>query len=171
MNADTISPETLKTEYLSPADCVFFESDAGFTGADIKGQKYNRVILKRALPFVSPDDYICVSDVEQKELGILEHLSDFEESQQVLIRKELSLRYFIPVIMDILSIKEKMGHFYFDVKIGEITKSFTVKDLSKNVRTHGDNIDIIDIDGNRYRIEDINKISKRARRKLEPYLY
>ena len=64
-----------------------------------------------------------------------------------------------------------MGHFYFEVKIGEIKKSFTVKDLSKNVRTHNQNIDIIDIDGNRYRTEDLSAIAKRARRKLEPYLY
>ncbi len=64
-----------------------------------------------------------------------------------------------------------MGHFYFDVKIGAVQKSFTVKDLSKNVRTHGENIDIIDIDGNRYRIEDLSAIAARARRKLEPYLY
>ena len=171
MNADTISPESLKTEYLHPQECVFYESDAGFLGAEIKGTKYDRVLLKRALPFGAPEDYVCVSDIERNELGILEHVSEFDETQRELIHKELSLRYFTPVINDILSIKEKMGHFYFEVKIGEIKKSFTVKDLSKNVRTHNQNIDIIDIDGNRYRIEDLSAIAKRARRKLEPYLY
>ena len=171
MTANTISPESLNTEYLHPEECVFYESDAGFIGAEIKGKKYDRVLLKRALPFAAPEDYICVSDIVQNELGIIEHVAAFDEAQQALIRKELSLRYFTPVISDILSIKEKMGHFYFDVKIGSVPKTFTVKDLSKNVRTHDENIDIIDIDGNRYRIVDFSKIAPRARRKLEPYLY
>ena len=160
MTADTISPESLNTEYLRPAECVFYKSDAGFIGAKIKDKKYDRVLLKRALPFGAPEDYICVSDIERNELGILEHVSEFDADQQALIHKELSLRYFTPVISDIISIKEKMGHFYFDVKIGSVKKSFTVKDLSKNVRTHDENIDIIDIDGNRYRIEEFKRRSK-----------
>ena len=171
MTADTISPESLNTEYLHPEECIFYESDAGFIGAEIKDTKYDRILLKRALPFAAPDDYICVSDIERNELGIIEHASDFSEAQQALIGKELSLRYFTPVSSDITSIKEKMGHFYFDVKIGSVPKTFTVKDLSKNVRMHDNNIDITDIDGNRYRIVDFSKIAKRARRKLEPYLY
>ena len=171
MTADTISPESLNTEYLHPGECVFYESDAGFIGAEIKGKKYDRILLKRALPFAAPDDYICVSDIERNELGIIEHASAFSEAQRSLINRELSLRYFTPVISDITSIKEKMGHFYFDVKIGTVPKSFTVKDLSKNVRMHDNNIDITDIDGNRYRIEDLSAIATRARRKLELYLY
>ncbi len=171
MNTNSISPETLKTEYVSPEDCVFFTGDGGFTGAEIRGEKHNRVILKRALPFGAPDDYICITDVENKELGIIEHVGAFSQEQQTLIKKELSLRYFIPVITEILSIKEKMGHFYFDATVQGVKKSFTVKDLSKNVRSHGENIDITDIDGNRYRITDFGSIAPRSRRKLEPYLY
>ncbi|MBQ9506443.1 MAG: DUF1854 domain-containing protein [Clostridia bacterium] len=171
MNYESISPETLKTEYLSPENCSFFIGDAGFTGAVIKNETHNRVILKRALPFGAPDDYICITDTENNELGIIEHVAAFSDQQQKIIGKELSLRYFIPVIQEIVSIKEKMGHFYFDVKIQGISKSFTVKDLSKNVRMHGENIDITDIDGNRYRITDFSAIAAKSRRKLEPYLY
>lgn len=171
MITQAITPDTLKTEYLSPESCVFYVTDGGFTGAEINGKVYKRVILKRALPFGAPEDYICITDAEKNELGIIEHVSAFTEAQQELIHKELSLRYFIPVISDISSIKEKMGHFYFDAKVNGVKKSFTVKDLSKNVRMHGSNIDITDIDGNRYRIADLKAISPRSRRKLEPYLY
>jgi hypothetical protein len=171
MTFDKISPDTLKTEYLAPSDCVFYKNDTGFTGAKIRGENHARVILKRALPFGMPDDYICISDVENNELGIIEHISDFSDDQQELIRNELGLRYFIPVVSDILSIKEKMGHFYFDVTVNGKKKTFTVKDLSKNLRMNGSNIDIVDIDGNRYRIIDLKAISARSRRKLEPYLY
>lgn len=171
MEFNTISPETLKTEYVTPEQCVFFASDGGFTGATIHGKTYRRVILKRAMPFAAPEDYICITDTEHNELGIIEHIAAFSASQQDLIHGELRLRYFLPVITDILSIKEKMGHFYFDVSIGDTKKSFTVKDISKNIRMHGDNIDISDVDGNRYRISDFGAISSRSRRKLEPYIY
>ena len=171
MQPDTISPDTLKTEYVAPDRCVFFETEGGFTGAEINGEKHARVILKRALPYAAPADYICITDTERNELGIIERIGDFSPEQQKLIEKELSLRYFMPVVSEIHAIKEKMGHFYFDVTANGVKKSFTVKDLSKNVRTHGKNVDITDIDGNRYRIEDLAAISKRSRRKLEPYLY
>lgn len=168
---DTISPETLKTEYLSPDSCEFFKSETGFTGAKIKGKTHGRVILKRAMPFASPSDYICITDPEKNELGIIEHIADFSDAQQELINSELSLRYFCPVITEISSIKEKMGQFYFDVTVKGKKRSFTVKDISKNIRMHGENIDITDVDGNRYRISDFSAISGKSRRKLEPYIY
>lgn len=171
MEKTNITPESLRTQYVMPDACVFYRSDAGFLGARINGEAHDRVILKRALPFKDPDRYICITDVEKKELGIIETIKAFSEEQQELIADELRLRYFCPVITEILSIKEKMGHFYFDVKIGDVKKSFTVKDISKNIRAYGDNVDITDVDGNRFRITDFAAISAKSRRKLEPYIY
>ncbi|MCH5198370.1 MAG: DUF1854 domain-containing protein [Oscillospiraceae bacterium] len=168
---DKISPETLKAEYLTPENCEFFKSETGFTGAKINGVLHNRIILKRAMPFASPSDYICITDAEKNELGIIEHISDFGDKQIKIINSELELRYFCPVITEISSIKEKMGQFYFDVTVKGKKKSFTVKDISKNIRMHGENIDITDVDGNRYRITDFSAISGKSRRKLEPYIY
>ncbi len=170
-NASTISPETLKTEYVSPETCVFSKNANGFLAATINGKEYKRVILTRSLPLSFPSDYICISDVEKNEMGIIEHVSDFSSEQQKLINEELECRYYCPVISSIESIKEKMGHFYFDVTIGEYKKSFTVRDFSKSIRQHDDVIDIIDVDGNRFRITDFAAISAKSRRRIEPYLY
>ncbi len=169
--ANTISPETLKTEYVLPENCVFSENANGFLAATVKGEEYKRVILTRTLPLTFPDDYICISDVDKKEIGIIEHISAFSQGQRELINKELGQRYFCPVVTSIDSIKEKMGHFYFDVSIGDFKKSFTVRDISKSIRQHGEAIDLIDIDGNRFRILDFAAIPAKSRRKLEPYLY
>ncbi len=169
--SNTISPETLKTEYVTPETCVFSKNENGFLAANINGKEYKRVILSRSLPLNFPNDYICISDVEKNEIGIVEHMADFSKQQQELMDYELSQRYYCPVISSIESIKEKMGHFYFDVKIGEFKKSFTVRDISKSIRQHGDAIDLIDIDGNRFRIIDFASIPAKSRRKLEPYLY
>lgn len=171
ISANTISPESLKTEYVSPESCVFSKSKNGFLAATVNGKEYGRVILTRALPLAMPGSYICISDIEKNEIGIIEHIDAFPAQQQSLINDELGQRYYCPVVTKIESIKEKMGHFYFDVMIGDFKKSFAVRDISKSIRQHGDAIDLIDIDGNRFRILDFEAIPSKSRRKLEPYLY
>lgn len=171
MSSNTISPETLKAEYVNPEKCIFSVNPSGFLAAEIDGKVYKRVILTRTLPLSLPNEYICISDIEKNEVGIIEKIADFSPEQQKLINSELSQRYYCPVIDKIESIKEKMGNFYFDVVIGGVKKSFAVKDITKSIRQHGDAIDVTDIDGNRYRIADFDSIEAKSRRKLEPYLY
>ena len=171
MSNNTISPETLCAEYVSPEKCVFSLNPNGFLAAEIDGKEFKRVILTRTLPLSLPDEYICISDIEKNEVGIIEKIADFSPEQQELINSELSQRYYCPVIDKIEIIKEKMGNFYFDVIIGGVKKSFAVKDITKSIRQHGNAIDVTDIDGNRYRIADFNSIEAKSRRKLEPYLY
>ena len=171
MSSNTISPETLKAEYVNPEKCIFSVNPSGFLAAEIDGKVYKRVILTRTLPLSLPNEYICISDIEKNEVGIIEKIADFSPEQQKLINSELSQRYYCPVIDKIDSIKEKMGNFYFDVVIGGVKKSFAVKDITKSIRQHGDAIDVTDIDGNRYRITDFDSIEAKSRRKLEPYLY
>ena len=171
MSNNTISPETLRAEYVSPEKCVFSLNPNGFLAAEIDGKEFRRVILTRTLPLSLPDEYICISDIEKNEVGIIEKIADFSPEQQKLINSELSQRYYCPVIDKIETIKEKMGNFYFDVIIGGVKKSFAVKDITKSIRQHGNAIDVTDIDGNRYRIADFNSIEAKSRRKLEPYLY
>ncbi len=171
MEKNNISPETLKTEFLDADNCEFFLAASGFLGARIRGEEYRRVILSRALPLTRPEEYICIADVEHKELGIVEKIDRFPPPQQKLIQSELSFRYYCPTIDSIESIEEKMGQFYFDVTIGGKKKSFTVKDISKSIRMNGAGIDITDIDANRYRIADLGAIPAKSRRKLEPYIY
>ena len=126
MENNNISPDTLKTEYVDPDSCVFSMTENGFLSLELNGEKYPRVFLTRSLPVTRPDDYICISDTEKNEIGIIQQTDAFSEDQQKLIREELAQRYFCPCITSIEAIKEKMGHFYFDVHIGEYKKSFTV---------------------------------------------
>lgn len=168
---DSITPQTLKAEYVSPENCSFFANGEHFLGMKLDGKEYKRVILMRALPLNRPESYICITDVERNELGIIENISDFPAEQRELIKRELSMRYFCPEVTAITSVKEKMGHFYFDVLIGDYKRSFTIKDLSKNIRCSGNSVTLTDVDGNRFVIGDIRSISRKSRRKLEPYLY
>ena len=169
-NAASITPDSLATEYVSPSECEFYPYRS-FLGMRLRDVSYRRVLLTRALPLEQPDCYICITDEDRNELGIIERVSDFPEEQQQLIRRELSQRYFCPDITSITAIKEKMGHFYFDVKVGDYPMSFTIRDLAKNIRCTNGQIILTDVDGNRFLISDLERIDKKSRRKLEPYLY
>lgn len=156
---------------LGKDNCVFSVNGNGFLSAVIDGKDVGRVKLVRALPLTEPDRYISVMNMSNDEFGIIENISDFGEDQRELILGELAMRYFCPSITEIDDIKEKMGQFFFDVHIGEIKKHFTVRDISANVRQYPGFILITDSDGNRYKIENGDKIKKKSFRKLEPYLY
>ena len=171
MSEDLNNTGVLEVDYLSAENSRFATGPNGFLELEHNGKSYPRVILTRSLPLTEPDEFICVTDVEKNEIGIIKSVSDFDGEQRTAIKNELELRYFCPIVTSIVSVKEKMGHFYFDVMIGDRKKSFTVKDLTKSVRYHGKGFDLIDVDGNRYRIEDYDKISSKSKRKIDAYLY
>jgi hypothetical protein len=131
-----------------------------------------RVKLSRSYPFSKPTEYICISDLEDKEIGILRDITELDNASLELAKEELETRYFCPTITEIKSIKEKMGHFYFETKIGVKDKNFTVKNITRNVRFAGeDTLLIFDMDGNRYIMPEFSKTDAKSQRLLEPYLY
>ena len=156
---------------LNEQNCIFSYNRNGFLQAKIDGQDVGRVKIVCTQPLTQPDAFLCVIGTDDAEKGIIENIRDFTGEQKTMIEEDIRLRYFCPVITGILSIKDKMGSFYFDVVIQGKKKNFMVRDLSKNIRQTGVTVTITDTDGNRYKIEDIGAIHRKSRRKLEPYLY
>ena len=162
----------LMTDFTPAADCRFYRNANGFLGLELGGEDYRRVQLSRALPFSAPEEYICVADMEGKEVAVLERLDEFEVGARELLEAELGIRYFYPVITQVKSIKEKMGSYYLDLAIGEHKKTIAVKDISKNLKQLGSGkIVLTDVDGNRFLIPDVYQIQKKSLQMLEPYLY
>jgi hypothetical protein len=150
----------------------FYETGTGFVGLRYLDKDHKRVTLSRILPLNDPDDYISVIDTDGAEIGIIRSISELPEKQAMIVRDELSKRYYCPTVLKISSVKEKMGYVYFDVMIKEKSKSFAVKDVSRNIRQLDDRrIIIFDVDGNRYIIEDINRLDVKSMRRIEPYLF
>ena len=150
----------------------FFETNNGFVGLKYQDKEYKRIVLLRTLPFKKPEEFISIADSENKEIAILQDISLLSESQAEIVRKELAKRYYCPIILEIQSVKEKMGYVYFDVRINNGTRNFAVKDVSRNVRQLDDRrIIIFDVDGNRYLIEEISALDAKSLRRIEPYLF
>ena len=164
--------DKLTLDFLNAADCKFEHNKNGFLIMSIAGQSKGRVKLSRSYPYTLPNEYICVSTLDDNEVGIIRDLNALDESSCTEAKKELEARYYCPVITEIKSVKEKMGHFYFEAKLGDREKTFTVRDITQNIRFAGeDTLLIFDMDGNRYTIQSYSGIPQKSRRLLEPYLY
>ena len=155
----------------------FYEAKGGFTGLKYDGTDHPHVTLKRALPVGQPSEFVSVYDAENKEIGIIRSLEELTKANWDVVARELGNRYFCPTILEIKSVKDKLGYVYVELLLGEDKRSATVKscalkDVSRNIRSLDDKrILIFDVDGNRYMVQDVNKLDKTSRKRLEPFLF
>ena len=98
-------------------------------------------------------------------------LADELRVSRTTLREALRLRYFSPQILEIRSVKEKMGYLYMEVRIEGGERVFAVKDYSRSLRAiDAHRLMVTDVEGNRYVIPDIDALDIRSRRRIEPYL-
>ena len=155
---------------------VSFSTKNGFISAKVnlngETSEYDRVFLHRAFPFQLKWEFISVLDPDQNEIGIIFNLTDFEESQQLLLKTELERKYYEPQIKSVLSLKERYGFSYWTVTTTDREKvEFTMQDTFRNIiRIGEDKAILLDVDGNRFVIESILALDSKSRRKIEIYL-
>jgi hypothetical protein len=158
--------------FIEPGKARFYVLDDDFLGLEYDGADKKRVNLHRALPVHNPDEYICVLDTEGKEIGIIRTLTGFSSEQADLINLELNRRYYSPSISRIISAKEKMGYVYFELETTAGRRSIAVKDISRSIRRLDDKrILILDVDGNRYLIQDSLALDRASLKCIESYLF
>ena len=104
------APDKLALEFLNPHDVEFFFNENGFLIFKLCGEKKGRVELKRCYPFSLPDEYICITTLDNDEIGIIRNINELDEGSLAAAKKELYSRYYCPEITSITSLKEKMGH-------------------------------------------------------------
>ncbi|MCL2839349.1 MAG: DUF1854 domain-containing protein [Defluviitaleaceae bacterium] len=155
----------------------FYATDGGFVGLKYKGEDYKHVVLRRIMPSKQPFNYISVADIENKEIAILKAVDDLPEGQKNVVLTELDNRYYSPEILDVISVQDKLGYVYMEMRLKnkkgiEYKKNCAIKDVSRNIRMTSDNsIIVFDVDGNRYIGSDLKKLSRQSMRKLDAYLF
>ena len=155
----------------------FYVSEGGFLGCKYGGKEYKHVTLRRTMPIKQPMHYISVADHENKEIGILRAVEELLPAQQTYVINELDNRYYSPTIEEVLSVKDKLGYVYIEMRVknkkGTVyTKSAAVKDVNRNIRMLSDtSLIIFDVDGNRYIVPEISELDKNSLKRLDPYLF
>ncbi len=159
---------------LDAAKCVFTPTAGGYISLKYDEKEYERVKISRALPYKAPDEYICILDKDGNEIGILRDIKHLSETNEANVRAELTRLYYCPSITKILSVKDRMGYQYFEVITNAGKREFALRDASRNIRYVNPDktgaVQIRDIDGNRYIIDDFDGFDNQSRKKIEAFL-
>lgn len=153
-----------------------FEMKNGFLALTLKegGEEkvYDRVFLHRAFPHELLWEYISVTGAENKEIGLIYAIDDFDSENVELLKTEINRKYYSPVIAEINSVKERYGFSYWKIVADDGRHlTFTMQDTFGNiVRIGDDRAILIDVDGNRYTINSIVGLDRKSYRKIELYL-
>lgn len=165
--------EMLQIRYLTEQNTVFSRTEGGFVSLSVGEESYSRIQVIRMFPFMEKDRFLSVRSVGDKikEIGIIEDLKDMGKEAVQLIKEQLNLRYFTPVITRILSVKEEYGFAYWDVITDRGECRFTIH-MGGNAVVHltEERILLSDIDENRFEIPDVRQLTPAERRKLDLFL-
>lgn len=176
IDLEALAKETedmLRLRFIDKNNAVFTKTDGGFVALKYLGEEYDRVNFYRAFPFTDPDRYISVreSDEKAKEIGIVDDLNTLDEKTAEMIRAQLALRYFMPIITKINDIKDRYGFSYFDVVTDKGACKFTIRNNGGAVvHLSETRLLISDLDGNRFEIPDITKLSAAELKKLDLFI-
>lgn len=166
----------VKIIYLNKNNAAFYKTGdfIGMRYTDENGETKDcgRVYLHRLFPYTELWTNISVMNKDSEEFGLIADIRDFEGTEGYeLIKNELTAKYFIPKIKSILSLKEKFGYSSWKVETDVGIVSFTVRDTYRSMIKIGESrIYVLDNDGNRFEIEDYNKLDKKSYKKIELYI-
>lgn len=178
MAEDTINIYEKKAEEMTAIHIIskedkFEETEGGFVSFDFNGVHYDRIKAVRLFPFSDADRFISIKEHGNgdREIGIIENLSDMSEETQSVLKKQLDLCYFTPVIEKIYNIKDEYGYAYFHVMTDRGECKFTINMGSNAVSKLSDTrLIILDVDENRFEIRDVEALSQKERRMLDMFL-
>nr|MDD6335571.1 DUF1854 domain-containing protein [bacterium] len=158
-------------DYVTRQDTSFARTEGGFVSMKRGDKWYPRVLFYRAFPYTYRDEFISVRDIDMNELGMIRALIDFSKEEQEMILDQIELRYFSPRITSIRQAKEEFGYVYWDVTTTAGPCRFTSRNGHGSiVHITQNQVVVIDVDGNRFEIEDLTKLDPKDVKKLELFL-
>lgn len=173
------SEELLEMRFLNGENAVFSRTPGGFLALKTTGigeklsKEYARIGVYLTFPLTNPEEFISIREADEKakEIGIIEKLSQLPKDQQEMLREQIKLRYFMPVITKVLDVKDEYGYAYWNVVTTFGACRFTTQ-MSGDAVIHlsDSRLLVTDIDGNRYEIPDFYQLGVMERKKLDLFI-
>ena len=165
--------EIIAIKPITRDNAIFQRTEGGFVSLDYGERHYPRVAVHRCFPFSDPSRYISIRepDNDGREIGLILDLKDLSEETQSILEEQMALRYFTPHILQIRDIKEEYGYSYWEVVTDKGACRFTVRMGAGSVYPIGPNRYLVnDLDGNRYEIPDLYRLTPREIKKLDLFI-
>ena len=167
------SEEVLQMRFLTSDNAVFTRTKGGFLALKTGEKEYERVGVYLTFPLTNPDEFISIREADEKakEIGIIQSINDLGKDEQEMIREQVRLRYFMPVIRKVMEVKDEYGYAYWHVMTDYGSCRFTTHmGGDAVVNLGGARYQITDIDGNRYEIPDLYGLTVMERKKLDLFI-
>lgn len=167
------SEEVLEMRFLNSENAVFTRTEGGFLSLKTGEKEYERVGVYLTFPLTNPEEFISVREADEKakEIGLIRALTDLKAEEQEMVREQVRLRYFMPVIRKVMDVKDEYGYAYWHVMTDFGVCRFTTHMGGDAVVNLSDaRYQITDIDGNRYEIPDLYGLTVMERKKLDLFI-
>ena len=134
------------------------------------GSTHTRVEPVRSFPLSETVRFITLLDSERNEIGIVEDARKLPPQSRDVLLEELEKRYFMPKITKINSLDGQFGVTQWDVETTQGNVEFGMRTRYDIVTLGNGRVLIKDADGNRYEIENYNKLDQKSYALLQTQL-
>ena len=166
-----------RIRYLDAKSLHIHALDVGGIHVEYKGEEYNHVHARRCFPVLSPSEFVALwtgaSALEHHEIGMIRRLKEVSPSSLMAVQHELSKRYFIHYIHKINAITEELGFLSWNVETDKGHMEFMTRRWDRSTVAEGGRNGriILDLDYNRYEIENLNDLDAPSRAIFDKYIY
>ena len=144
---------------LAPQSVQLFRA-GGVTRLTLKDDRsYRFVRVYRAFPVSDPNRWVAFLDGAGKDIGLIENPEELDEASRRVVAEEIELRYFVPVVCSVLSVREEFGTVYWKVKTDRGETQVIARNLRDNLlELPGGRILVTDVNGNRFQFPDLSRL-------------
>jgi len=146
--------EAANVRYLTADDIALFRTPAGGLRLTLRDDKsVLRVKARRCFPYSMPDKFISIRDGGDGEIGIIANLSDMPRDYRRWIEEDLDMRYYVPLVQSIKTIRQRFGGIEWHVDTDRGPKRLITKGVHDTMtEVEIGRFVVTDVDGNRYEI-------------------
>jgi len=157
---------------ITSENSTFTKTDGGFLSFKFEDKTYTRVVIYRSFPFTDPNRFLSIRDTttQANELGMIDSLEEWPDDIKKMIQEQLRMRYFSPIVKEIIDVKEEYGYAYWSIISDRGPLKFTASIWSPIARISDIRFLITDIDGNRYEIPDFSKLSHKEQKMIDLFI-
>lgn len=117
-----------------------------------------------ASPLSMPNKYLALLDGRDKEIMMIADPATLDTETREILLEELNKRYLTSQVLKINRAATEFGVTYWNVETDRGQKEFVTQSLQENAQWMGTSqLLIIDVDGNRFEIRDVNALDTKSR--------
>jgi hypothetical protein len=162
----------MTTSQVQPQSEYSFSRDAWshLVATHHSGKKYFNVNVVPLFPVSAPDRLLSIVSADGDEIACFESLEGLSPECTKLLKEELALREFVPVIERVIRVSgtQEPCEWVVDTNHGET--SFVINSEEDVRRVSSRSVIITDANGIRFRVADVKRLDRRSRSYVEWYL-